>query len=308
MKRLVATCLLLFCSSLFSKEVLILTPVFNKPEFIGWQKQLFDKFVLDEDIYRFVAFDDSIDDLITKQMVAECKKWDVEYRRIPQEIHSRPYLPRDPWWPVQSASHRVSHALQYIMDTMGFDHEGIVFLTESDQFLMRPFHFHKETADCDIYTALVEAAPGIRYLRSGITIFRMDRLPDKRSMNFNNGRINGAVVDSAGFTYYYFKNHPEVRVKQTPVLCASTLFLHNRFAKRQNTDVPVDEQIKKLKKYGFNEMEIAFLQRKTPDLSYAYNNAFLHYNAGSNYDNQSQNYISQKDALLRTFIQEKLNS
>lgn len=306
MKRVFAVFLFAFCFLIFSKEVLIMTPVFNKPEFIGWQKQLFDKFVLDEDGYRFVAFDDSIDPHMTQCMQEECKKWNVEYVRIPQDIHTRPYLPREPSW-KPNTSFRVSDAYQYMANTMGFDHDGIVFFTDSDQFLTRPFNFHEETKQYDIIAVFLEATPGIRYVWQGMSIFHMDRLPNKRTINFNCGRINGVNVDSGGFTYYYFKNHPQVRVKQAPVKCASTLFLHNRFAHRQNTNIPVNEQIEKLKEYGFDKIEIAFLQKKVPDISYALNNCFLHYNAGSNYDHQSEQYIKNKDALLRTYIHEKLN-
>ncbi len=307
MKRIIVTFLFFFCSYITSKEVLILTPVFNKPEFIGWQKQLFDKFVLDENGYRFVAFDDSIDPHMTQCMQEECKKWNVEYVRIPQEIHTQPYLPRDPLF-KHSTSIRVSDAYQYMANTMGFDHDGIVFFTDSDQFLTRPFNFHKATEECDIIAVLLEAAPGIRYVWQGLSIFRMDRLPNKKTINFNCGRINGSIVDSGGFTFYYFKNHPEVRVKQAAVKCASTLFLHNRFAHRQNTNVPHNEQLQKLKEYGFDEMEVAFLQKKIPDISYALENNFLHYNAGSNYDNQSKQYIENKDALLREYFKQKFNS
>ncbi len=306
MKRIISLSLLLACSLAVAKEVLILTPVFNKPEFIGWQKQLFDKFVTDEDGYRMVAFDDSIDPAMTQRMQDECKKWDVQYVRIPQEIHTRPYLPRHPKWPKTSTSLRVSDAYQYMADTMGFDHDGIVFFTDSDQFLTRPFNFHEATENYDMIAVLLEAAPGIRYVWQGMTICRMDRLPDRRTINFNCGHINGAIVDSGGFTYYYFQAHPEVRVKQAEVRCASTLFLHNRFAHRQNTGVPIDEQLRKLKEFGFDYLEIGFLQQKPNDVSYSLNNTFLHYNAGSNYDHQSKEYITKKDAQLREYFQAKL--
>ncbi len=308
MKHFLSIFLAITFSCIYAKEVLIITSVFNKPEFIGWQKQLFDKFVMDEDGYRFVAFDDSNDDEMTKQMQTECKKWHVEYIRVPQEIHANKYVPRDPKWKNQnSASFRHSDVIQYMFDTFAFDHNGPVFLTDSDLFLMRPINFHQETNDYDIYALFWEAATGIKYTWSGLAIFRMDRLPEKRSMKFHCGSINGYIVDTCGNLFYYLQKNPQIRIKQAQCYCGDQIFVHNRYARSKKLIVSVDEQINQLKNLGFNSLEIQFLQRKVPDISWLMDNHFLHYSGASNYDHtQSPTYIEQKNKMMKQFIDEKL--
>lgn len=309
MKRYPLFFCLIFITTGWCKEILIITPVFNKPQFIGWQKQLFDKFVQDKEGYRFVAYDDSNTPTMTKQMKAECKKWKVQYIRVPQDIHTNHYVPRDPKWNQKSASFRHSDVIQYIVDTMAFDYNGIVFLTDSDLFLVRPINFHELMQSCDIYTQLFEAAPGVKYMWPGLAIMNMERLPNKRSMKFHCGRINNAIVDTGGFTYHYFKNNPSVRVQSSPCYCGYQLFLPNRYAQHQAPNLPVEEQVRSLQELGFDDLEIRFLQRKVPDISWTLQHCFLHYNAASNYDNtQSPDYIQKKDALMKQFIDEKLAS
>ena len=138
----------------------------------------------------------------------------------------------------------------------------------------------------------------------------MDRLPNRETLNFNCGIANGASVDSGGHTYYYLINNPSVRWENIMEIMGYQLFCPDRFVPDHliDTTTPVDEQIARLKVLGFNDKEIKFLQKKPHTINYALNNTFLHYRAGTNYDNQSQIYEQAKSKLIKEYIADILSN
>ena len=144
--------------------VLIITHNYNRPDFIELQDKAFKKFLKDD--YRYVVFNDATSEEMRKKIEETCKKLNIECIQIPQEIHSRPYLPREPNERI-NASIRHANVVMYSLDFMGFDHDGIVFIVDSDILLIRPFSIEKYMKDKDIkdyanvfyfaYTAIVQA-------------------------------------------------------------------------------------------------------------------------------------------------------
>ena len=105
-------------------KVLIITHAYNRPDFIEIQAKTFKKFLLDD--YEFVVFNDSPNPIMHEAIRATCKKWGVMCVPIPQDIHTMPYLPREEGDDLTRPNIRHVNCIQYSLDTLGFNHEGIV--------------------------------------------------------------------------------------------------------------------------------------------------------------------------------------
>jgi len=299
---------LLVSSQCVAAKVLIITHSYNRPDFIEMQSKMFKHFMLDE--YEFVVFSDAKDEVMNEAIIDACKKSDVRCIRMPQELHKEPYLPRQPGDPLDRPNIRHANVVQYSMDILGFDHQGPVVVLDSDMFLVRPLSVVQEleSENWDMISFLKGTDPDITHLCPAFMIFSMDKLPNKRTMNFNCGTVKGASVDSGGHTYYYLQSNPTLKIKGLHEIYSYRLFGTDRFVPAHFIDktTPVNEQIIILKELGFNEKEIAFLQKKPDSISFLSNHYFLHYRAGSNYDNQSKLYDQKKMALINEFFDDIL--
>lgn len=266
------------------------------------QHKTFKKLLNDD--YEFVVFNDASDAAIAHQIQAMCDWYGIRCIRVPQEIHDRPYLPRLPDEPYHRPNIRHVNCCQYSLDVLGFDFDGIVGFIDSDIFLIRPLSITHAMENYDVMTVGRCSSSNdivIGYWWPGLCFMRMNKLPDKRTVNFNCGKINGLSVDSGGYSYYYQRTHPEVRCRGIGEIWGYELFCPDRYAP-SNPDVPNQEKIIKYKQLGFNEKEITFLLKKPDTIQFLFDNNFLHYRAGTNYDNQSKKYIDGKMALISAFL------
>jgi hypothetical protein len=288
-------------------KVLIITHSYNRPDFIIIQEKTFKKFMKDE--YEFIVFSDAADEEMNNEIINTCAQCNIICIRVPQEIHNRPYLAREPGDPLNRPNIRHANVVQYSMDILGFYHNGPVMILDSDMFLIRPFTIVKQLEEWDIISAMRGADNDVTYLWPGLMIFSMDKLPNKKYMNFNCGIAHGAIVDSGGHSYYYLKNNPTVKLKVIDELFGCQLFCPDRFAPDHLIDkiTPPEQHITKLKEMGFNEKEITFLQKKPHTIHFLFNQHFLHYRAGSNYDNQSTSFEQHKMKLINEFLDDILN-
>jgi hypothetical protein len=305
-----SVCIYFFTSFIFaSDKVLIITHSYNRPDFIEMQDKTFKKFVQDE--YEFVVFNDARDQNMANQINDMCVQCGIQCIRIPQEIHTRPYLPRLPKDPLHRPNIRHANCTQYSLDILGFDHDGIVLIIDSDMFLTRPFHISEYMNDKDI-VALIKGSKGsnnkeVSYLCPALCFLRMDKLSDKRSLNFNCGRADGASVDSGGWTYFYLKKHPDLRVVGVNSLWSFQLFLGNTDINRPADDKVCDEvKVATYIDLGFNEKEIKFLLEKPDTFEYFLDKYFLHYHGGTNHNNLSQAYHDNKTKIFNEFFEDIL--
>jgi hypothetical protein len=109
----------------------------------------------------------------------------------------------------------------------------------------------------------------------------MQTLPDKKTINFNCGKIDGIGVDAGGQTYHYFKDHLEVMRK-----LIDNQFYPSDFILSETTH----ENVKFLFSHGCNNFE--FLLK----------NSFFHYRGGTNWNNQSKEYHEKRTFVLNAFI------
>ncbi len=281
LKKLTYMVLFLFYSC--NPEVLIITHSYNRPDFIKLQAKAFRTFL--EDDYRFVVFNDACDHNISSQISNVCKELEIECVRIPQRIHDLPYLPITPG-PHNQNNRRHVNCIQYSLDKLGFNHKGIVVILDSDMFLIRPFSIEKYMADHDI-AALIRRSPlgeppRCFYFCPVLSFFRMDTLPNVRSMNFNCGMINGTIVDSGGYIHYYWVENPNIKVKQINVLYSHELYLADTHINKQaDTSISQAEKIICYQFLGFKNNEINFLLKCPSTFEFYLDQYFIHFRGGS---------------------------
>lgn len=288
-------------------KVLIITYSCNSPHFIEMQDKTFKRFLNDD--YEFVVFNDARRENIKQQIDDMCNQLGIRVFRIPQEIHNRPYLPRQAGDNLQGASERHVNCIQYSLDTLGFNHDDIVFLLDSDMFLIRPFSITEYMKDKDIASFIKRNATGIHYLWPGICFLNMSNLPDKRSLNFNCGRMNNWPTDSGGWTYYYLTKYPQLRVSDINSLFSHQLFLGDSHFRRSADSfeaVPKEIRTTVYIHWGFNDNEIKFLLKQPDTFEFYLDHHFIHYRGGSTDTTQGQTYHTNKWNIFTEFINEAL--
>lgn len=267
-----------------SKNVLIITHSFNRPDFIEIQDKTFKKFLKDD--YTFVVFNDAPQEEVSNQIIETCNRLNLPCIRIPQSIHDAPYLQR---WPGEEYNHpcvRCANVVQFSLDTLGFDHNGIVMIIDSDMFLVKEFCVQDFLTGFDI-AGVPQSREHVKYIWNGLVFFNMQTLPDKKTIDFNCGKVDGIGVDVGGHTYNYFKSHPEVIIK---------VIDNGHYPSNFIVSESTNENVKFLFSHNVNDFE--FLLK----------NSFFHYRSGGNWNNQPKEYHEKKTIVLNSFIDKCLNS
>ncbi|HRN78507.1 MAG TPA: hypothetical protein PLU71_04660 [Candidatus Dependentiae bacterium] len=286
-----------------SDKVLIITHQYNCPDFIKIQHATFKEFLSDD--YEYVVFNDAPTEKMAHKIENTCINLGIHCIRVPQEIHTRPYLSRNPNDPLQRPNIRHANCVQYSLDILGFNHKGIVLVLDSDIFPIRPFHISNYMHGKDIAAFIKRAPNNVFCLCPVLCFLNMNNLPDKKSLNFNCGIVNESVTDSGGFTYYYLIEHPTLVVENINVLYSHQLFLGDRGINREADDIKYVPNAVKSAFYtnlGFNKKEIDFLLKKPDTFEFYLNNHFLHFREGTNYSSASNNFINYKTQIFNEFI------
>jgi len=280
--------LLLLLPSLLSARVLVMTHCYNKPEYICYQQRTFQKFLKDD--YEFVVFNDASSPAIAEQVQALCSSLQVRSIRVPQKIHKKPYyLPRQHG--VGGASAECAETIQYMLDTVGFDHPDVVVLIDSDMFLVRPFSIRDCLGVNDVVAhPQVKKGPQgpIIHFLPNLLFFNMPQLVDKRALCFNLGRIDGVFTDSGGFTHYYISRHPAL--KWHKIDCINTSIQEDGARLSPEVRAFLHHYPRLFQPSNWNRYGYEF-----------YNDySFLHFRAGSNWNQASpQAFQERKDFLLQ---------
>lgn len=292
----------LFVPFQIDAQVLIITHNYNRPDFVELQYKTFKKFLKDD--YEYVVFNDAKDLNKMHEIDAMCARYNIRCIRVPQEIHTRPYLPRNSGDNLQEANIRHANCIQFSMDNLGFDHDGVVCVFDADLFPVRPFSISEYMKGKDI-AAMINPPRGgkIYYVCPIISMFSMNKLPEKKTLSFNVGRIHDVPADSGGCTYYYLKKHPELVVKHINVVYSWQLFLGDAHVFMPvNATVPDDVKTSCYERLGFNEKEIKFFFHQPDTFEFYLENNFLHYRGGSNHTRDPQNYVNAKGKIFTDFI------
>jgi hypothetical protein len=293
--------LLFIPTSFLSAKILILTHSFNKPEFIPWQYHTFKKFLKDD--YEFVVFNDAPNRKLNQQIHETCSHLGVSCIDVPQAIHQPPfYLQRDPHTGGPSAE--CAETIQYMLDMKGFDYPGIAVIIDSDMFLIRPFSIVDYLQNYDV-GAPVNPQVRLSYLHNGkdekiahflpnLMFFNMLTLPDKTTLNFNLGCIDGVHTDTGGFTHYYIKEHPNLRWKD------------NNMKNTALNKAELEEKEEHIN-YIKNHKRLLKLTTEMPfDFEFYIDYAFLHFKAGSNWNKLDGNKFNKKTSMAYEILNELL--
>lgn len=272
--------------------VLIITHQYNCPEFISLQKACFDKFL--KEPYRFVVFDNSEEANVgmTQKIEEECRRCGVEYVRIPQAIHRRPYLKRWAHESWEAPSVRCSNALQYSLDVMGFDHPGIVLVIDSDMFLVKPFSVTEFLEGYDL-AGIWQRRGHVDYILNWIVLMDMRRMPNKRTIDFNCGMVDGICVDVGGQTSNYFRSNPRLCFK-----AIGEIYFGENGASRN---------IESLRQQCLSKEQIVLIQSGIDNIQFfCPENQFFHYRSGTNWDAKSRRYHENKRRICAQYFSEIL--
>ena len=283
---------LTFCS-LMHARVLVFTYAYNRPDFIEIQHRTLQKFMRDD--YELIVFSDAREEPHISSIEATCARLGIRFIAIPQEIHNQPYLARYKGEDYNAPAVRNANAVQYSLNLMGYAHDDIVMLLDSDLFLVKPFSIREYLEGYGL-AGLRQGREHIEYLWIGLAFLDMRNLPKKASISFNCGIVDGVPVDAGGFTHYYLKHNPEVRMRSIGYF--TTDVLRGRCEDEAMNCAQLDQW---LALEGFDQHQITFLQGAR-DLEFFGNKEFLHYRGGTNWNYRDPDYHRKKTDALNAYI------
>lgn len=256
--------------NLCEAKVLIITYVYNRPDFIDYHCRTFEKFLLDD--YEYMVFNDAPPGEKYDEIKAVCRKWNVPCIDNPEWIHQ--HTQEEPFWHEASGTgtRRHSDGINFSMRAIGYKYDGIVALFDSDLFLIKPLSIEKLMQGKDIVSVMRQAwndNPALEHLWPGLTFLAMNRLPNKETLDFKCGNINGNIVDTGGYTYYYLRDN-NLRVE--------SLGLHSDNPTIwENSKLPPKDKILSFRKQGFSPTQINWLMKyPDPDVEFFYQGHFIH--------------------------------
>lgn len=283
-----AIVLLLYPLTSLDAKILLFTYSYNRPDFIEIQHKTFKKFLRDD--YEFIVFNDATDRTLHEQINNVCAKYNIRCISIPQEIHDAVYNP----------SLRNCKVVNYSLNTIGFNHDDIVALFDSDLFLIKEFSIREYLDSYDL-AGQDQVRDHIHYLWIGLVFMNMATMPNKKTIDFSCGFIGNTNTDSGGFTHHYLVNNPMARLK----LFDEVVYLADFTCPecKKNGDACFHKRLL-MKEYEFNDPLINLAYVSCNSISELYlKNTFLHYRAGTNWNYESKEYHDQKTKQIRSFFE-----
>lgn len=263
-----------------SDKVLIMTYVYNRPDFIELHDKTFKAFLKDD--YEYVVFNDAPDYGMQRNIEQTCEKLGIRCFRTPPEMHAgRPF-------PGQ----RHIDGIHYSLNQIGFDHDGLVMIIDADMFLIKPFSAIEFSKDYDLMGQEQSRENGthkVTYMSPLVVFMNMKTLPNKKTISFEGGPVEGLLCDVGGYIYYYLKNNPSVKFKLFP---------------GESTDrLPKNREMLEKLGYDKNAIDFTLSLKRNYGFEFQGGNNFMHYYAGgSNWPGYSAAYLQEKNVLLYNFI------
>ncbi len=241
----------------------------RRPDFIELQYRSLKHYLKND--FELIVFNNcSIFHPFRRQEIRnECKRLSLQCLEVKQN-HSNPNM-------------ACAVPIQWSFDTIIKYDKGISCIIDSDMFLVSPFDIEKHMKNFD-FAAVKQIREHVNYLWNGLMFFDLRTLPDKDSMNFMCGKVEGQAVDVGGLLYYWLKKNPDLRLRN--ILHTSHIYSTN-----QNMDC-LPKEIREKYEEDFR-FEI-------------YDRAFLHYGRGSNWDKMDKGYHDRKTKLLHFFVEESI--
>lgn len=169
--------------------------VFNRPEFISLQNELFNKFLHPNTEVIYV--NDAINaDTLQPIINATGRK---SYR-LPQNRHS-----------IDNPSVCSADSIEWCIENLIIPFDGISCIFAADLFLIDTFDPIKYIQDYDL-VARHQIRGHINYIWGHFIIFNVPKLPNLIEFKMTPGIVEEYAVDTGGMTYWYFKKyHPKIK-------------------------------------------------------------------------------------------------
>lgn len=155
-------------------------------------------------------------------------------------------------------------------------------LIDSDMFFIKNFNFNEYLGNNDI-CAVHQRRGKVEYLWNGIFFMRGGELPDKQQLDFRLTTVDGDRTDCGGRTYFWLKNHPELKIKY---------MRHTEHSDVSGTAMLPDSIRGEYK----SEYDFQFIE-----------DFVLHSRGGSNWNKDSSEFVNAKIGYLDKFLDEVLN-
>lgn len=283
--------------------MIILTVVYNKPEFVPYQYACLQKYITVP--FEFHVFDNSDSRDFERKFRDICQSLGVRYKRVPQEIHLSSN-------PSSRAGASLTYALQYIYQIL--QHRDVVMVNDSDLFLTGAYNPIERLGSLDILGRSADAQyqlnepstgnslRNITYYTNQFVILNLKTLPDFVQVSFLPGVVHGTSVDCGGLLHTYFERHPSVRHAACKDVCS------NLYSDQTLASCPDG-----LRPFFASEIEITQCADTIPEgmnrgKSFAeiIEDAFLHLRAGSNWIQHPDTIAWKREQLLFQYLCRRL--
>ena len=252
----------------------IINVVFNKPAFLPYHYECLRKY-LKTDMLEYYVFDNSNDDGVTNMFRGLSSYLNVQYIRVPQNIHPS----QDP---SMRAGKSLDYALQYVYNTLQC--RDIVMVCDSDMFLTDCYDPLLALGDNDIVgkspinayafhePEKLQSILERRYYTNQLLIINFKTI-DANKISFLPGVVDGFHLDCGGRLATFFKENPGIRHSAVLDNCTITSDTIDR--------VPVH-----LRDFFMNDVTL-----KGAALAELIEGVFVHMRQGSNWSNRASDEV-----------------
>lgn len=245
-----------------------------RADFVPYQARCIRKFLGDD--VSFTVFNNTPGDRIQarKQIEDACSANGARNVQVASQDH-------------QTANHAHAQALDWAWNNVIMEEDSDVSLIlDFDMFPGRPMNLVAMMDEYQMAGHKQVRGSGVTYFWPGLMMLKTRELRDKKSLSFFCGKIDGNPVDVGGMLHNYFSLHPDVRRRWI----RGTGFIERSMG---NLDALPPSM---LPEYDADNFKMSVFE-----------NAFVHYEGGSNWAHKPADLLRRKDAFLWRLLEALLS-
>lgn len=248
-------------------SVKIYTIHYNRPEFIRWQYDSFNKFLKHKDGIELIVVNNARDKSLRDEIDSVCADLNL------QTIHtfSERTLP----------GHNHSDSLNHVWKNYIVKDDFAIFC-DGDVFMVKDFDIELFMGDNVLAGAYQHREQRYEYLTPVVIISKPNQMPNAGTLDWEGIGVNDVRLDTGGGLYNYFLEHPEVKQKTKNLVSSWHIKEDNK-----NMHCIPDE--------------LSFMYDSSYNIEF-FGNEFLHYCRSSNWDNQTEAHHMSKANFVENFV------